>query len=85
MQRLLAFAGGILSGATVGTLVALLFTPASGDDMREDLERRKQNAIIAGRAAANAKRAELEAELAALTKSPLAGETGATVLATIRR
>ncbi len=85
MRRLLAFAGGILSGATVGILVALLFTPASGDEMRDDLHQRKQNALMAGRAAAAARRAELEAELASMTKSPLAGETGATLPATIRR
>lgn len=85
MQRLLAFAGGILSGAMVGTLVALLFTPASGNEMREDLEQRKQNALMAGRAAADAKRAEMEAELASLTRSPLANATGSTLPATIRR
>lgn len=85
MQRLLALAGGLVSGATIGTIVALLFTPKSGDEMRDDLERRKQRAMMAGRLAADAKRAELEAELAVLTRSPLAGETGAAPPATLPR
>ena len=37
MRRLLAFLGGVLGGGLIGTTVALLFTPASGDSMREGL------------------------------------------------
>ena len=85
MQRLLALAGGLVSGATIGTIVALLFTPRSGDEMRKDLERRKERVKMAGRLAADAKRAELEAELAALTRSPLARETRAPPPATLPR
>jgi gas vesicle protein len=60
----LAFLGGVLSGGAIGTAVALLFTPQSGDAMRQGLRGRYANAIRAGEEAAAQKRAELEAKLA---------------------
>lgn len=68
MRRLLLFLGGILSGGTVGTAVALLFAPSSGTSMRGDLRTRYQNALKAGDVAALQKRAELERELTAMTR-----------------
>lgn len=67
MRRLLAFLGGVLSGGAIGTAVALLFTPASGDSMRRGLRRRYQGALEAGQIAAQRKRQELEAQLVAMT------------------
>ena len=67
MRRLLAFGGGLLSGAALGTLLALLFTPASGEAMRQGLRARYQHALAAGRAAAEQKRQELEAQLAQMS------------------
>lgn len=67
MRRLLAFIGGLLSGGAAGTAVALLFTPASGDDMREGIRGHYERALAAGRLAAAEKRLELEAQLLALT------------------
>lgn len=67
MRRLLAFVGGVLSGGMAGTLVGLLFTPASGNDMRFSLRQRYKNAVQAGQDAAADKRQELEAQLAELT------------------
>ncbi len=70
MRRLLAFLGGVLSGGAIGTAVALLFTPASGDAMRDGLRSRVQNALAAGREAAERRRNELEAQLAEMTGTP---------------
>jgi len=69
MQRALAFVGGVLSGGAIGTAVALLFSPKSGDAVREGLRGRYQRALQAGREAAAQRRAELEAQLAAVTKA----------------
>lgn len=70
MRRVLAFAGGILSGAAIGTTVALLFTPISGRAARRGLRERYQNALEAGEMAAQQKRLELEAQLATIVSEP---------------
>jgi gas vesicle protein len=67
MRQLLAFVGGVLSGAAVGTAVVLLFTPASGSTMRQSLRERVDYAMEVGEAAAQRKRAELEAQLVEMT------------------
>lgn len=67
MRRALAFVGGVLSGGAIGTAVALLFSPKSGDAMRDGLRARCERALQAGREAAAQRRAELEAQLAAMT------------------
>lgn len=67
MRRLLAFFGGVLSGGTIGTAIALLFTPRSGDAMRQSLHQRYQNALAAGNEAAAQRRQELEAKLIDMT------------------
>jgi gas vesicle protein len=67
MRRLLAFIGGVLSGAAIGTAVALLFTPTSGDTMRQGLRERYANALKAGNEAAQRRRTELEAQLVEMT------------------
>ena len=67
MRRMLAFLGGVLSGGAIGTAIALLFTPASGDSMRRGLRRRYVDAIQAGREAAAERRKELEAQLIEMT------------------
>ena len=74
MRRLLAFIGGLLSGAAVGTAVALLFTPTSGDTMRQGLRQRYIGALKAGNEAAQRRRAELEAQLVEMT-GPHAAES----------
>lgn len=67
MSRLVKFAGGVLSGSVIGTVLGLLFTPESGDAMRAGLRARYRNAIAVGRAAGELKRLELEAEFKQLT------------------
>ncbi len=71
MRRMLAFLGGILSGGAIGTAIALLFTPKSGDSMRHGLRARYRNAIRAGEEAAALKRAELEAKLVEIAGLPV--------------
>jgi gas vesicle protein len=73
MRRLLAFIGGALTGGAVGTAVALLFTPRSGMSMRRGMRAHFQEAMTAGQIAAAQKRAELEAELVAMTGPHPAG------------
>lgn len=70
MGRLASFAGGVVSGSVIGSLLGLLFTPESGDDLRRGLRTRYQNAVAVGQAAAELKRLELEAELAQMTGVP---------------
>lgn len=67
MRRWLAFVGGVLSGSAIGTAVALLFAPPSGQGVPARLRARYQRAVQAGQEAAARRRAELEAQLAALT------------------
>lgn len=62
---LLGFFGGMLIGAAV----VLLTTPQSGGDVQAGIRNRFDNLLNEGRAAANARRAELEARLASLTGS----------------
>ncbi len=67
MRRLLAFIGGLLSGGTIGTAIGLLFTPTSGDSMRNGIRQHFSNAVRAGQEAAVQKRQELEDKWIALT------------------
>ncbi len=68
MRRLLAFVGGVLSGSAIGTALALLFAPSSERSIPARLRARYRRALQAGEIAAGQRRAELEAQLAALTR-----------------
>lgn len=57
MNKLLSFAAGLLSGAAVGSTLALLLAPASGNAMREQIQQRIDQAF------SEAKRARLETEV----------------------
>lgn len=70
MRRVMAFLGGVLSGGAIGTAVALLFAPRSGDSMRLGLRQRVASARAAGDEAAAQRRRELEARLRNLTGAP---------------
>lgn len=67
MRRLLFFALGLLFGAAVGGVLAMLFTPASGTDMRNQLKGRVERARREAQLAANARRRELEAQFTSMT------------------
>ena len=75
MGRLAKFAGGVLSGGVIGTLLGLLFTPDSGDAMRAGLRARYRNAVTVGKAAGELKRLELEAQFTQMTGVTLSGTT----------
>jgi gas vesicle protein len=70
MRRLLIFTAGILAGATIGTAISLLFTPASGDEMRQSARARFRQILDESARAAAARRADLEAELQRMTHPP---------------
>jgi len=68
MRRLVMFAVGIGSGLAFGAAVALLLSPASGEAMRREARSRFDELMRDAEEAAEARRRELEAELAAMTK-----------------
>jgi gas vesicle protein len=68
MRKLLLFGAGLLCGAIIGAGVSLLLTPASGDDMREGARQRYRRILEESVRAAAERRAQLEAELAEMTR-----------------
>lgn len=69
MRRLILFALGICFGAAIGSALAFLLTPASGQDLRKRAEKHVQRALSEARAAAEVTRKSLEAELEAAQKA----------------
>ena len=63
LRRITAFIGGGITGRLIGAGLALLFSPISGQDVRQHYA----NSLEAGRSAAEFKRQELEAKLAEMT------------------
>ena len=49
MRMITSFFSGAICGALVGAAAALLLTPASGDDLQEQIRTRIQSAIDEGR------------------------------------
>ncbi|MCC7451137.1 MAG: YtxH domain-containing protein [Anaerolineae bacterium] len=70
MRRLMFFTGGVLCGLMLGAAVGLLLTPASGDTLRSDAKNRFADAKAEARLASEQRRRELEAQLAAYTRTP---------------
>jgi gas vesicle protein len=68
MSKLLAFLGGVLSGAIVGAVSALLVTPASGDDLKQQARQRYNDMLDEGRKAGETRRAEVIAEFEVLKR-----------------
>jgi len=66
MRRILSFIAGAMCGTVVGAAAALLFTPRSGPELQSQLREQYQLLIEEGQRAAADRRAELEAQLAAL-------------------
>lgn len=64
MKRLLSLFIGLGAGAIVAIIFVTLFSPVSGEELRENLKEHYDNALDAARKAAEAKRKELEDELA---------------------
>jgi gas vesicle protein len=62
MNKLFSFLAGMLCGALVGTMLALLLTPAAGDELRADAAARWESAMAEARRAMEEKRQELETQ-----------------------
>ncbi len=68
MSKVLAFLGGMLSGAIVGAVTALLLTPSSGGDLKEQARQRYNDMLDEGRKAGETRRAEVIAEFEAMKR-----------------
>jgi len=76
MRKAVSFFAGVLAGALVGGMAALLLAPRSGSELQEQIRARVQELIEEGRRAAAARRAELEAQLDAFRRGePVAIDT----------
>jgi gas vesicle protein len=72
MRRMFGFLIGIMVGGLVGSTVALLLAPESGERLRNELRARGQGLISDIRGAAESRRIELTEHLEAL-KTPRSG------------
>jgi gas vesicle protein len=66
MKRVLSFFSGALMGALVGSTLALLLTPASGDDLRAQIQANVERIQNEVQQAASSRRLELEGQLSSL-------------------
>jgi gas vesicle protein len=69
MSKTISFLNGVFIGAIAGALLALLLTPKSGRDLREELKREVEDILAEGRRAAEQRQRELEAQLRQLLDS----------------
>ncbi len=63
MKSFLKFAGGALLGAAIGAGTALLLAPKKGDELREDIRHRYDDASQKVRAKAGKMRAKIEVKV----------------------
>ncbi len=66
MRRMFGFLIGIFVGWLVGSTIALLLAPESGEKLRGELRARSSNFIGEIKAAADTRRLQLEDELAVM-------------------
>ena len=66
MHRMFGFLIGVFVGALVGSTVALLLTPESGNELRAELRQRGEGFVGQIRSAADERRIELRRRLEAL-------------------
>jgi gas vesicle protein len=72
MKGFLSFLSGAILGAMFGTAAAMLTTPKPGNIYRADIKREVGAILEEGRRAAQARRAELEEQLAQMRGDSLA-------------
>jgi len=63
MRRIMSFFIGVSLGGLVGAILALLFTPVSGEELRIQIRDRAENVTNEVRLAATTKRIELQDRL----------------------
>ena len=66
MSRFSNITAGLVLGALFGAGLALLLTPQSGEDLRRTIQERFNDILEEGRAAAEARRLELQDAFSAL-------------------
>ena len=66
MRKVFNFIAGVIMGGMVGATIAILMAPASGEQVRAQLQERSIRLKDEVMAVAEARRAELERELSAL-------------------
>jgi gas vesicle protein len=66
MKRFMAFMMGVMMGSLVGATIALLLAPASGEEIRLQMQERADRLGAEIRKAATDRRKELEEQLAAM-------------------
>jgi len=69
MNKLFSFLAGMICGALVGTVLALLLTPNSGEQLRADAMNRWEAAMTEARQAMEQKRQELEEQFEQMKSS----------------
>ncbi|MBN2549213.1 MAG: YtxH domain-containing protein [Anaerolineales bacterium] len=69
MRSLIRFFSGFIMGALVGTVLALLFSPTSGDELRSQIRAEAERVQDEVKKAASERRMELEHQLEAM-RSP---------------
>ncbi len=65
MSKTLNFIGGLAAGVVTGSVLALLLAPASGSELQQQIQAQVNRLLEEGKAAAEARRVELEAQLEA--------------------
>lgn len=68
MNKLFSFAAGLMCGAIVGGVGALLLAPSSGEDLLATAQQHLENVIEEGKKAKAETEARLEAEYTQLTQ-----------------
>jgi gas vesicle protein len=68
MGKILMFLGGAIAGAIIGGAASLLLTPQSGESLRGQARQRYQEALEAGRKAAEERKHQLVDEYEAMKR-----------------
>lgn len=68
MNKFFGFLAGVMCGAIVGAVAALLLTPESGSQLRSDAQKRFDELMAEGRKAAAQRRSELMGEFDAMKR-----------------
>ena len=71
MSRFFSFMAGLLAGAFVGAVLALLFAPTSGEELREQAQVRAEKVVDDVKQAVAEERKRLESEFEALKRGEI--------------